>query len=307
MMCWARAMLPVVMLALGACAPAPEEVVTTGDPGTTAETTVGTSPVTTTVATTDPTGTTTTVPTGEGDTTTSVDPTSDSGSSGPPAGCMGPGECDSNQACEDGECIEACGGTWGVGSYGYCLTEFGEFDTTDSCGADHTCVYWGDPIEQTACALQDCVDACDCPPPPASGNAVVSCGQITSDGSANDCYLDCDDGQLCPDGMSCNDAGVCVTRVPSLPVYGDCGNLAADCEAPGFCYDAPGGEAACTMSCTLPTDCPNTYPPGGNAQVTCSDIDPATLGFECYLSCVAALSCPDGMTCVNGTLCMWQG
>lgn len=239
------------------------------------------------------------------DTTMGVDPTTagSESTSGPPPECTGPAECDSNQDCMDGRCVEACGGAWGMGSYGYCLTEYGDFDTVALCGPDHVCIYVGNPIEQTACSIQGCTSVCDCPPPPATGNATVSCGEITEPLGMNDCYLSCADGETCPDGMACNFIGLCMTNVTEPPVYGNCGNLATDCAAPGFCTSVPSG--VCMMSCNGAGDCPAAVPPGGNATIACSDIDPSQPGFECYLGCFGGLICPNGMTCINGTLCMW--
>lgn len=253
------------------------------------------------------TDTTSTTSSSTGETTMALDPTTGGvgSSSGPPPGCMGPGDCDSNEDCDDGgRCVPACGGTWGEGNYGYCLTQYGDFDTAAICGDGHLCVYWNDPIEQTACSLQGCVDACDCPPPPATGNATVNCWNITGD-EMNDCYLSCENGETCPDGMTCNRGGRCMTGVPEVPVYGDCGNLAADCVAPGFCVSIAGGESVCTMGCVNAGECPMAFPPGGNTTLACTDLTPDMAGYECYLSCVGGLSCPDGMTCVNGTACMW--
>jgi hypothetical protein len=320
---WARSWIFVVALVSSACSPPPEEV-TTGLPassdtsdGPTTTATPGTATATTTTATN-------TTTTGEGSDTSShettttdttmgvVDSTSDEGSSGgsssgPEPACTGPESCGSNQECVEGRCVQACGGTWGEGSYGYCLTEYGDFDTAAICGDGHLCVYWGSPIEQTACALQGCASACDCPPPPGTGTAVVTCSDITDPDELADCYLSCQNGETCPDDMVCTINGVCVTAAPELPVYGDCGNLAPDCAAPAFCVDVPGGESVCTLGCAdAIVDCPMAIPPGGTAMVACTDVVPATPGFECYLDCIGGASCPDGMTCVNGTLCMWQ-
>jgi hypothetical protein len=242
------------------------------------------------------------------ETTVVVDPTMDDGesSSGPPPECVVPEDCSGNEVCENGHCAEACGGRWGSGSYDYCLTEFGDFDTTASCGAGHLCIYWGDPIEQAACALQGCTDACDCPPPATTGSATVACGQLSEVRSMNDCYLSCADGETCPDGMVCNPDGVCVTEVPEVPIYGNCGNLAPDCVAPGICVGFPGGESVCmTNGCTSVADCPMIVPPGGNLTPACSDVVPMLGGYECYVDCIGGVPCPDGMICINGTLCVW--
>lgn len=319
MLGWARLSVPVVALVLGACTPTPDEVTT--DLQAASDTSAATTPTTTVTPSTTTAAATATdesadappsetdvgTTVGVADTTTAGDASS-SGSSGPAPGCTGPEGCGSNEDCVDGRCVEACGGSWGAGSYGYCLSEYGAIATNDLCGPDHVCVYWDDAfeqIEQAACAFQGCVDACDCPPPAATGNATVTCGQLTAAETMTDCYLSCERGETCPDGMVCNDGGVCVTSVPEVPIYGDCGNLAPDCAFPGFCLDVM-GDAVCTQGCTIAaTDCPMAIPPGSNATVACSDIVPASLGFECYLECFGDLACPTGMICVNGTLCMW--
>jgi len=311
MLRWARSLLPVVALVSGACNSTPEEVTTDlSGSSSSSDTSAGTTvtPGTTTTGTTSPVedGSSTSPSETAMDTTGPVSSTSESSSSGPQPECTGREGCGGNEDCEDGVCVEACGGAWGEGSYGYCLTEYGDVGTDELCGDGHLCAAWGDPIEQTACALQGCVDACDCPPPPATGTATVTCGEIIAHARMNDCFLSCKDGETCPDGMHCVDGSVCATGVVDVPVYGDCGKLAADCAPPAFCTVAPTGEAVCTTGCLDSLECPVEFPPGGNATPACTDIDARSPGFECYLDCIGSLTCPDGMTCVNGTLCMWQ-
>jgi hypothetical protein len=289
-------MVSVLALVLVGCSPPPEEVSSGSE---------GTSDTNATATRGDGTrGTQGSGTAGTSDATTSGRPTTDG--SGLPPGCTGPEGCAPNEICEQGECIEACGGRWGTGSYHQCLDGFGVFATDELCGPDHVCVFWGDPIGQTACAFQGCTEACDCPPPAATGTATVTCGEITDPADEPDCYLGCADGEQCPDDMACNDGGVCVTDVPELSTYGDCGNVGAGCVAPGFCVLLPTGESVCSTSCAVVGECPIAVPPGGGATLACSDITPDVGGFECYLSCIG-FACPDGMTCVNGTLCMWPG
>jgi hypothetical protein len=295
-----HASLALIALVLAACTPPPDEVSTASDPsssGTTATTTPGTTmPGEGTMGTQGETGMDTTA--GTMDTTTS--PTT--GSSGP-SGCMVPEDCSGNEVCENGTCEEACGGAWGEGSYGYCLTDYGGSDAEGICGLEHRCARAGDPIEQAACSLQGCDDACDCPPPAATGNATVTCGPFLL--VTNGCYLSCANGETCPDDMTCVDGIVCMTEVPEVPVYGNCGNLASGCAAPGFCVLLPSGESICSMSCTDMSECPGASPRGGDASPACTDITADMAGFECYLSCIGDVACPNGMSCVNGTLCAW--
>jgi hypothetical protein len=204
MLRWARLLLPLAALVPSACNPLPDEV-TTGA-SSSSDTSAGTVTPGTTTATTTPTAESSGLPASETamDTTMgAVDATTSetsetssssggSSSSGPLPECDEGGGCGSNEECDDGVCVEACGGTWGDGRYGYCLTEYGDFDTDAICGPNHVCVFWEDRAEeitQTTCALQGCVDACDCPPPPSTGNAVVACGDITHPPEMNDCYL----------------------------------------------------------------------------------------------------------------------
>ncbi|MFY0541319.1 hypothetical protein [Nannocystis pusilla] len=57
------------------------------------------------------------------------------------------------------------------------------------------------------CGIRNCVDACDCFAPPATGTAVPVCAAILGSG-ASGCALYCAGGQVCPDGMQCQ-SGYC--------------------------------------------------------------------------------------------------
>jgi len=59
------------------------------------------------------------------------------------------------------------------------------------------------------CALDDCVDDCDCFAPPTTGTAIAGCRAVYGNGDKA-CVLYCLNGQVCPDGMQC------------LPDYGYC-------------------------------------------------------------------------------------
>jgi hypothetical protein len=52
------------------------------------------------------------------------------------------------------------------------------------------------------CSQSGCAAAGDCLMAPATGTAVVTCGDV--DGNGDTCYLDCSMGEVCPDGMSCD-------------------------------------------------------------------------------------------------------
>ena len=85
----------------------------------------------------------------------------------------------------------------------------------DDCGSDpFACVPGAscvsdDPMAPTfsVCATLDCVTDCDCPAGPATGTAQPRCDGILVGGQTA-CYLDCNAGQTCPTGMSCNQ-GIC--------------------------------------------------------------------------------------------------
>lgn len=57
------------------------------------------------------------------------------------------------------------------------------------------------------CMIRDCVEDCDCFNPPATGNAPSVCRE-TLKGGGTACVLACDEGQICPDEMTC-DGGLC--------------------------------------------------------------------------------------------------
>jgi hypothetical protein len=52
------------------------------------------------------------------------------------------------------------------------------------------------------CFISDCIDACDCFAPPATGTAEVVCDEIL-EGGGTGCALSCANGLVCPDGMEC--------------------------------------------------------------------------------------------------------
>jgi hypothetical protein len=98
-----------------------------------------------------------------------------------------------------------------VGEWNSCIGANGQIDNT-------LCNWVGDPDGTgfltclsappkkldggNVCIIRDCVDACDCFPPPATGTAEVVCAKILADGQTG-CGLDCSSGQTCPDGMEC--------------------------------------------------------------------------------------------------------
>jgi hypothetical protein len=170
-----------------------------------------------------------------------------------------------------------------------------------------------DPM-YSACAVVDCIDACDCPAAPATGDAPVTCDDIIA-GGGTACYLDCSDGQTCPDDMQCIFGTVCMWPesmcVDPAPAgdYADCigGDLGPCNNDDAACIvDDPNmpTSAVCTfVDCETTCDCP-VAPAGSEAQATCA---PILFGGEnaCYLDCSGGEACPAGMTCLDDFICAW--
>ncbi len=224
-------------------------------------------------------------------------------SSGDPPTCDE--DCGPNEACVEGACADACGGAWGEGGYGTCLDELGGVVPDTLCGApdQHRCILYGDPIESTHCAAQHCMTACDCPAPPATGDATVTCGNITFPDRDNDCYLSCSAGETCPDGMTCRNGAVCVTEVTDVPMYGNCGNLASNCANGGVCATED-GHAVCVSQCLFAGQC-DAEPAGAANEPECQNVVGPPSGEECHLPCNDDDDCPGAMACVSADLCMW--
>ena len=239
--------------------------------------------------------------------TTSTDPgtTTDEPTTGP-VGCNPP--CGAMETCTDGVCVPTGGGCNDVpGNYVDCLGPGNVVDTSGCGGGAATCITGGDPTIAGVCAQTNCVDACDCPGLPPTGNAVVTCDAITGDGT-NFCYLDCSSGETCPTGMVCFADIACIwpgEGADGVP-YGDCLNKGLSiCGLDGVCLSdnvMTPSVSVCTEGCVNAGSCPAS--PGGSATVTCSDLTDDGLN-ECYLDCTFG-SCPAGMTCYGGSLCMWS-
>jgi hypothetical protein len=329
-----RLTLPLAVALLPACTPTPDEVppvISESESGASSSSGPGptTTPPTTltgeeTVGTQSGTGTDTTMGvvddtsgTTADETTMGVEPTTtgssgEESSSGEPPQCTMPGDCPNNQTCNEmGECVSVCG-AWGAGTYGGCLNGLGGLDTGNVCGADHICIADPSPYEVTVCSAQTCAINCDCPPPPATGNAVVTCGSITFGDSDNDCYLSCANNETCPDGMECLNDGsgdplLCAVSVPTtVPMYGNCEDLVTSCDG-GAC-GVIGVDMICTEGCSVGVDC-ELAPPGA-FDPECGDVFDPPGGNDCYLPCFFNPGhCPQGMSCVDipgtGGACMW--
>lgn len=337
---WIRLTLPLAAISLHACVPTPEEVATTSDvvsssgstsegpgpsttPGTTmpGEDTVGTQGATgmdTTMGAVDSTNTSTSTSVGE--TTMGVDPSTSSGggessSTGeppPPPECVVPTDCPNNETCNAmGECESVCLGGWGMGSYDYCLSPLGTVNNT-LCGPEsYVCGISGDPVETATCVAQGCTTACDCPAPPATGQAVVSCGNLTVNDMAPDCFLSCANGELCPDGMECRVGTLqtyCAQPVQPLDMYGNCDDIAAPCANGGTCATS-GSYSVCVSLCPSGIGDCDPAPVGADFGTACAPIISPPNGDDCYLPCNNGGDCPAGMSCIDGgfgtNLCMW--
>lgn len=233
------------------------------------------------------------------------------------------GECEQGESCECppddlccdvGRCMPTgCPLPPLAGNYAACVDAQGMASDAPCDGA--TCVVDSD-AEPTAgvCLASDCEQACQCPPAPATGEAAVICEDVTGD-MVGDCWLDCQSGEACPDGMICFGGFICLWPValpppppPGVASYGDCAdNPAATCQ-PGedACLgSAKGTAAACSQSgCLVAGDCP-AAPGTGTADVACADLGG---GNTCYLDCAGGQACPNGTACTavgGGMACLW--
>ncbi len=197
------------------------------------------------------------------------------------------------------------------GDYDNCLDANGMTDVS-VCNAgigNATCIV-DDLVMPTlgVCSVIDCVDDCDCPDAPPTGNADVVCTAVTGDPAQLFCNLDCSSGQTCPDGMDCF-GDLCVWLGPDAlgTPYGDCFNNPIDtCGFNGICLNDGGAPTigVCTQDCVVAADCPPA-PPGGAAPVVCSDVT-GDMNGECLLDCNGGGACPPGMICFANLICAWN-
>ena len=151
-----------------------------------------------------------------------------------------------------------------------------------------------------------CVDTCDCPAAPDSGDAVVACGDVEGNGGPDACYLDCSDGTTCPDGQSCYADLVCAWPTASTGgAYEACNPPDFPCEDGSICLidGIPATIGACIQTNCLSVDmCPDG-PPG--TTVECADVAEFIPGLECHLVCSVDADCPAGATCYLESLCVY--
>ncbi len=129
------------------------------------------------------------------------------------------------------------------------------------CLAQEDCLV-DDAMAPTAgvCAWIGCMVAADCPMPPPGGNAPVACGDVTGDGVAQECFIDCSAAQQCPTGMACLANALCAWPTQSP------GGTSSGGASSGGMMGIPGG-----------TCCTDNGAPGCNVMVieTCvCTVDP---------------------------------
>ena len=126
------------------------------------------------------------------------------------AECQDDAQCPGGGMCLDCICI---GGNQCdpivVGEWNACVGKDGNTDNT-LCNYMGTggsngfigCLSSSSVEGSNVCFISDCVDACDCFAPPATGTAEPVCAAILEGGGMG-CALDCSAGKTCPDGMEC--------------------------------------------------------------------------------------------------------
>jgi hypothetical protein len=117
-------------------------------------------------------------------------------------------------SCEAGE---ACPAGWSCAQQLYCVREglvtldpWGDCSGGDICpdegSDDGVCIR---AATGSVCSTTICADAVDCADAPDTGMSLPACGDVTGD-LVPECYLDCDNGRACPDGMTCEASTLCV-------------------------------------------------------------------------------------------------
>lgn len=112
-------------------------------------------------------------------------------------------QCDGGQTCPDDM---SCQNSVCVWDFEVTVLEgFGDCTAGQECLPGETCVQANDtPPITGACAMLRCETVDDCPQPPAGDyTATVTCDEQLENSEGGECFLDCSDGQTCPDGMIC--------------------------------------------------------------------------------------------------------
>jgi hypothetical protein len=155
---------------------------TTTPPGTDSTTAEETTVAVDDTSSTGPDGTSSTGP--DDTSSTGPDDTSSSGGS----------SSEGSSSSEGGSESSSTGDPPPMDGYGDCANN----DPALVCLPDEVCLYAG---MDAACMEQGCAAAGDCTIP-ATGTALPQCLDLTGDGT-NECYLSCEAGETCPDGMIC--------------------------------------------------------------------------------------------------------
>jgi hypothetical protein len=199
------------------------------------------------------------------------------------------------------------------GNYANCMTDDPSAHGTDVsvCGSPDAVCVTDRPRHPSAgvCAVDACESACDCPPPPPTGNAPVVCDEIL-EGAGRQCHMSCAEGEICPEGMFCYGGYVCAWPAFDAGVpYGDCVNESEDvCGPTQQCRtdddETPTFGVCARLGCDDVSHCP-AVPTSGDAVLTCA---PLVHGQPnaCYLDCSRGETCPDGMVCFDDLNCAWQ-
>lgn len=219
-------------------------------------------------------------------------------------------ECPDGEACLEGVCFPESGSSgggvcddWGEGAWANCADG-------EACGGGAGCV--GTSEEGGFCSGA-CDTACDCAAPPRTGTASPACEDIAGPGGmpdgAPECFLDCSNGETCPDGQICFGNQACTYDNAETPGAVD---PYEGCDPPDFPCDAGVGciqddvqaptVGTCAPPCMDAGDCPDA--PDG-ATVGCGVItggdDPPDL---CHLTCDGDNTCPEGWDCFGNFLCL---
>ncbi|MGH1341488.1 MAG: choice-of-anchor J domain-containing protein [Nannocystales bacterium] len=217
--------------------------------------------------------------------------------------CSGGEACPGGMFCDGGVCFVGEGPPPATG-YGDCVNNEGCANANEGCIADNV----ADPT--LGFCTSGCESADDCNDAPATGDAPVTCDDLTGDMMGN-CFLDCAGGETCPDGMSCAFNSFCAWDVVPDSGYADCASQPDSvCLTGETCVEnvdkATGTTEICAAAdCVDPAaDCPD-LPVTGDAPAACMDIDGAA-GDECVLDCSAAQTCPDGAVCTEAGFCSYE-
>ncbi len=218
--------------------------------------------------------------------------------------CSGGAACPEGMFCFAGAlCFHGDGGGDGPG-YGDCVNE-------PPCGSASEVCLSDNPMDPgIGFCSSGCMSEADCAEAPETGDAPVTCADLTGDEAGN-CFLDCSMGQTCPDGMECAFDSFCAW--PAMPEsgYADCATQPDTvCIGGETCIETTNETNGTTQVCAAAdcvdpvADCP-PVPETGDAPAACQDID-GNKGDECVLDCSMGQTCPDGAICTEDGFCSYE-